>query len=55
MPIAELILLNKPFGVLCLFTSTDDRPCLRDFFASPRTLQPGNWAEGPCSRPVRVT
>lgn len=29
----QLVLLNKPFGVLPQFTSPDGRPCLRDFVA----------------------
>jgi 23S rRNA pseudouridine2457 synthase len=28
---AKLILFNKPYGVLCQFTSTAGRPCLKDF------------------------
>jgi len=38
MPIAGLTLLNQPFVVLCLSTSDDVRPCLRDFVA--RLLYP---------------
>ena len=29
----QLVLFNKPFGVLPQFTSQDGRPCLRDFVA----------------------
>jgi 23S rRNA pseudouridine2457 synthase len=28
---AKVILLNKPYGVLCQFTSADGRPCLKDY------------------------
>lgn len=28
---AAVILFNKPYGVLCQFTSPDSRPCLRDY------------------------
>jgi len=28
---ASVILLNKPYGVLCQFTSAEGRPCLRDY------------------------
>jgi 23S rRNA pseudouridine2457 synthase len=28
---AKLILFNKPYGVLCQFTSAAGRPCLKDF------------------------
>ena len=28
---ARVILFNKPYGVLCQFTSTDGRPCLKDY------------------------
>lgn len=28
---ATVILFNKPYGVLCQFTSTAGRPCLRDY------------------------
>jgi 23S rRNA pseudouridine2457 synthase len=27
----KLILFNKPYGVLCQFTSADGRPCLKDY------------------------
>jgi 23S rRNA pseudouridine2457 synthase len=38
---ARLILLNKPFGVLCQFTSDDGRPCLRDFLSEPDVYAAG--------------
>ena len=28
---ARVILFNKPYGVLCQFTSADGRPCLKDY------------------------
>jgi len=37
----QLVLFNKPFGVLPQFTSTDGRPCLRDFVALPRVYPAG--------------
>jgi 23S rRNA pseudouridine2457 synthase len=37
----QLVLFNKPFGVLPQFTSPDGRPCLRDFVALPRVYPAG--------------
>jgi 23S rRNA pseudouridine2457 synthase len=31
----KLILLNKPYGVLCQFTSAEGRPCLKDYVPVP--------------------
>jgi 23S rRNA pseudouridine2457 synthase len=36
-----LILLNKPFGVLCQFTDPDGRPTLADYVAVPRVYPAG--------------
>ena len=36
-----LILLNKPFGVLCQFTDPDGRPTLADYVAVPRVYPVG--------------
>ena len=36
---SRLILFNKPYGVLCQFRRTDDKPTLADFFTDP-TLHP---------------
>ena len=33
--LSRLILFNKPYGVLCQFRRTDDRPTLADFFDDP--------------------
>lgn len=32
---SRLILFNKPYGVLCQFRRTDERPTLADFFTDP--------------------
>jgi 16S rRNA U516 pseudouridylate synthase RsuA-like enzyme len=32
---SRLILFNKPYGVLCQFRRTDDKPTLADFFMTP--------------------
>lgn len=32
---SRLILFNKPYGVLCQFRRTDDKPTLADFFDDP--------------------
>lgn len=34
-PMSELILFNKPYGVLTQFRKTDDRSTLADFFSDP--------------------
>jgi 23S rRNA pseudouridine2457 synthase len=36
---SRLILFNKPYGVLCQFRRTDDKPTLADFFDDP-TIHP---------------
>ena len=36
---SRLILFNKPYGVLCQFRRTDDKPTLADFFTDP-TIHP---------------
>lgn len=36
---SRLILFNKPYGVLCQFRRTDERPTLADFFTDP-TIHP---------------
>lgn len=33
--LSRLILFNKPYGVLCQFRRTDERPTLADFFTDP--------------------
>ena len=38
---SRLILLNKPYGVLCQFTSTDGRPTLKDYVAVPGVYAAG--------------
>jgi 23S rRNA pseudouridine2457 synthase len=37
----RLLLLNKPFGVLCQFTSEAGRPCLKDFVPVPAVYPAG--------------
>jgi 23S rRNA pseudouridine2457 synthase len=37
----RLILLNKPYGVLCQFTSPDGRPTLADYVDRPGVYQQG--------------
>jgi 23S rRNA pseudouridine2457 synthase len=37
----QLVLFNKPFGVLPQFTSPDGRPCLSDFLALPGVYPAG--------------
>lgn len=34
--LSRLILFNKPYGVLCQFRRTDERPTLADFFTDPK-------------------
>ncbi|HKX01148.1 MAG TPA: pseudouridine synthase, partial [Methylomirabilota bacterium] len=36
-----LILLNKPFGVLCQFTDPDGRPTVADYVPVPRVYPAG--------------
>ena len=31
----KFLLFNKPYGVLCQFTSPDGRPCLKDYIKTP--------------------
>ena len=38
---ARLILLNKPYGVLCQFTGTGERPTLKDFVTVPGVYPAG--------------
>ena len=38
---SRLILLNKPYGVLCQFTSADGRPTLKDYVAVPGVYAAG--------------
>ena len=38
---ARLILLNKPYGVLCQFTGSGERPTLADFVAVPNVYPAG--------------
>ena len=40
-PMPRLILLNKPYGVLCQFTSSDGRPTLADYVDRPRVYPSG--------------
>jgi len=37
---ADYILFYKPFGVLSQFTSSEERPCLKDFGPFPRDVYP---------------
>src|SRR5712664_2101313 len=37
----RLILLNKPFGVICQFTASGAKPTLKDFVAVPRVYPAG--------------
>lgn len=38
---SRIILLNKPYGVLCQFTSEEDRPTLKDFVSVPGVYAAG--------------
>jgi 23S rRNA pseudouridine2457 synthase len=38
---AKLILLNKPYGVVCQFSGSGERPTLADFVAVPRVYPAG--------------
>ena len=39
--VAGVVLLNKPYGVLCQFTGSIARPTLRDFIAAPDVYPAG--------------
>src|SRR5260221_2755588 len=38
---ARVILLNKPFGVVCQFSASGGKPTLKDFVAVPRVYPAG--------------
>jgi 23S rRNA pseudouridine2457 synthase len=38
---ARVILLNKPYGVVCQFSAPADRPCLKDFVRVPGVYPAG--------------
>ena len=37
----EVLLFNKPYGVLCQFTAADSRPTLKDYVAQPQVYPAG--------------